>query len=267
MWSDALFGAQDAETAEGLIPHGRVARAMGVAAWFAGPTERYGHGVLGDEIEAESLVVARGGRTFAHSLPADSVFEDLEPRILDLDRDGAPEILAIKSYRDAGATIALYGLRDGGLAPLAEAPPIGTAFRWLNPAGAADYDGDGALEIAVVQTPHIGGELIHYAWDGGPVLSEERRVFGYSTHRIGSTVLAMSTTLDWNGDGRPDLLLPRQNRAVLAVVTVIDGRFRELAHFAHDAEIATPLLKDGEGVVYGLEDGTVWRLPIRTTDN
>jgi hypothetical protein len=32
--------------------------------------------------------------------------------------------------------------------------------RRLNPVGFGDFDGDGAMEVAYVQTPHIGGILI-----------------------------------------------------------------------------------------------------------
>ena len=264
----ALNPTQD-EAPEDLIPQGRLAEADGLRAWFAGATERYGHGVLGDRIEAGRLVVADARKTYVYDLPDDSVFEDLEPRIVDADGDGRPEILAIKSYLRAGATIALYGIRDGALAPLAEAPAIGTPNRWLNPAGVADYDGDGAIEIAVIETPHIGGSLILYRWDGkSERIVESRRTFGYSTHRIGSTVLALSHSHDWDGDGVVDLLLPQQNRSVLAVVSAAGGRFRELASFRHETEIVTPLVEiedateGATSLLYGLQDGTAWTLSL-----
>ena len=257
----------DVEVPDGIIPHGRIASSMGLKAWYAGATKRYGHGVLGDAIEASRLVVSNGSAELSFELEDDAVFEDLEPRIVDTDLDGRPEILAIKSYLRAGATVALYGLRDGALVPMAEAPAIGTPNRWLNPAGAADYDGDGRIEIALVETPHIGGILILYRWEGGRWLKEVARLPGYSTHRIGSTVLAMSHSHDWTGDGIADLLLPRQDRATLALVSAAGGTPREIAHLRNPAEIVTPLAEidredGGPALLYGLADGSAWILPL-----
>ena len=78
----------------------------------------------------------------------------------------------------------------------------------------------------------------------------------------------MSRTLDWNRDGVPDLMMPRQNRADLAVVTTVEGRRRELARYRHPAEIVTSLVEtdlEGDGraeIVYGLRDGSVWSLAV-----
>ncbi|HSG95186.1 MAG TPA: hypothetical protein VLA28_06675, partial [Afifellaceae bacterium] len=89
-------------------------------AWYAAPTEIYGHGILGDGIEAAVLVAedAAGAR---HEIAAgactrpDAVFEDLQPRLADLDGDGTVEIVAIRTFTDAGASIAVYGLAGGRL--------------------------------------------------------------------------------------------------------------------------------------------------------
>ena len=69
-------------------------------AWLAEPTERYDHGILGDPFEAGSLMIeGRDGKVNAVRLKDDAVFEDLEPRLAELDRDGhddsrASEILS-----------------------------------------------------------------------------------------------------------------------------------------------------------------------------
>ena len=252
-----------------LAGDGRVAQGLGIEAWFADDVGRYGHAVLGDALEPETLMVRAGGETYEFTLGRDAVFEDLEPRIVDMDGDGRPEVVAIKAYLGEGAAVALYGVRDGSLVQLAEAASIGTAFRWLNPAGVADYDGDGENELAIIRTPHIGGILIHYRWEGDR-LTLERRQRGYSTHRIGSTVLDLSVTYDWNGDGRPDLILPRQDRSILAVVTWDGTRFVELAAFPHGPQLDTPIVRTtlsgrkGEVLIYGLRDGSAWALELPT---
>ena len=259
---------QAGERAEDLIQKGRVARQGDIRAWFAGDTDRYGHGVLGDALEAETLVVEKAGKRFSYTLGDDSVFEDLEPRIADIDGDGEPEFIAIKSYLYDGAAVAVYGFRNGKFQPLAEAQAIGTANRWLNPAGVADFDGDGEKEIAVIRTPHIGGVLQHYSWDGGPALTLERRTYGYSTHRIGSTLLDLSVSVDWNSDGVADLVLPRQDHKTIAVVTWTGDRFEELAAFENPSRIATRFarMRPAEGkteyLIYGREDGTVQAIEI-----
>ena len=47
------------------------------------------------------------------------VFEDRTPRVVDLDGDGANEVVAIRSSLSEGGGVAVYGLREGRLAELA----------------------------------------------------------------------------------------------------------------------------------------------------
>ncbi len=66
------------------------------AAWYADPTDRYGHGALGDRIEAATLVVERtDGRRDRFTLPDTEVFEDRAPRIVDFDGFGRFHIVTI----------------------------------------------------------------------------------------------------------------------------------------------------------------------------
>ncbi len=83
-------------------------------AWLAEPTTRYDHGILGDEIEAGSLVIeARDGKRYTVQLGSDAVFEDLEPRLADLDGDGHDEIIVVKSYLKRGSSLAVIALHEG----------------------------------------------------------------------------------------------------------------------------------------------------------
>ena len=81
-------------------------------------------------------------------------------------------------------------------------------------------------------------------------------------------MLDLSATHDWNGDRRPDLILPRRDRSILAVVTWDGEAFAELAAFRHDAELDTPIVRtglpgrDGDFLVYGLRDGSAWALAL-----
>jgi len=198
-------------------------------AWLADPTDRYQHGALGDGIEASALRVRlRDGTELRYTLADDSVFEDLEPRLVDLDGDGRDEVLVVRSGPQAGAALAVFGVRDGRLVKLAEAAPIGRGNRWLNPVGVADLDGDGVPEIAVVLTPHIGGTLVVYHYTGS-ALVERARLSGFSNHVLGSLELGMAATLDANGNGHPDLILPSADRRTLRAIAFGAGGLREIA--------------------------------------
>jgi hypothetical protein len=233
------------------------------SALFVGPTARYHHGILGDAIEAGALAVERrdGGRVL-FTLDEESVFEDLTPRLHDIDGDGRDEVVVVRSYLDWGAALSVFGLRDGELVQIAEADPIGRPHRWLNPIGVADFNGDGQVELAAVITPHIGGWIVLYRHDGQH-LREIDRWLGYSNHAIGSAVLGMSTVVDANGDGLLDIILPTQDRSVLKAVTLIDGELAELQSVSNASAITTSIVAidlDGNGleeIIYGLDDGSL----------
>jgi len=113
---DALPDGRPAVASRGS--GGRIAEA-----WLIAPTGRYDHGVLGDAVEAGGLMVRlRDGGERRLLLPENQVFEDLQPRLADLDGDGAEEILVVRSSLDAGAVLAVYGLAGDELKLIAEGP-------------------------------------------------------------------------------------------------------------------------------------------------
>lgn len=209
--------------------------------WFSGPTTRYGHAVLGDAIEAETLKAElEGGKVVSYRLAQTAVFEDRIPRLTDINGDGRDEIIAVKSYLDQGAAVILAGLVKGQLQILAEAPSIGQPNRWLNPVGAADFDGDGTREIAVVITPHIGGTLQLYEWHQNKLIPDVSDS-GYSNHAMGSRELGLSAILDYNGDQIPDIVLPDASRQALIVISFAQGKARKLARIALDGRYLSGL--------------------------
>lgn len=231
-------------------------------AWLIEPTTRYGHGVLGDAIEAAGvLVVMFDGRRLEYRLPDDSVFEDLEPRVADLDYDGRDDVITVRSRPGRGSALAVLHVEGGGLRLKAETPAIGFANRWLNPVGVGDFDGDGRPEVAYVETPHIGGTL--RIWElVGDRLFQLDELHGFSNHAIGSPALGLSAILDVDGDGGQEILLPDDTRRTLRVVSFARRRLAEIGRLAHEQPIVTDFLvgdRDGNGradVAYGLADGS-----------
>lgn len=249
------------------LPDGLVAKRSNGdirAAWYGAPTTRYGHAVLGDGVEAGSLVVTTaGGRTLELVLPDSEVFEDRYPRLADLDMDGSTEIVTIRSSLAQGASVTVYGLQDGDLVERATTGFIGRANRWLNIAGIADFDGNPGLEIAFVRTPHIGGTLFFYTFEAGS-LSNVGAIDGFSNHFIGSRELRLSAVSDVNGDGRADIALPSDNRRVLRIVGFAGNGPAELAHIPLSARVDKAIGVEGNGkdvaFIVGLDDRSTVRI-------
>ncbi|MBI9087337.1 MAG: VCBS repeat-containing protein [Desulfobacterales bacterium] len=216
----------------GQLPHSRIAQGHGniAFAWLAGPTDRYGHGVLGDGLEASRLVVETvDGKRLHVDLPHTRVFEDLEPRLADVTGDDNDDILVVESDTRSGASLSVYSIVDGRLVRIAATPFIGQANRWLNPVGAGDFDGDGNPDIALVATPHIGGKLRLYHVKGA-TLTLFAEYSGVSTHRIGSTELGLGRVV--SARPRDRLLVPNQARRAMMLLEWSPDGWQEIARVA-----------------------------------
>jgi len=172
------------------------------------PSRDYPHGALGDDWEfTELYIIDSAGAVARYRLPGGSVFEDNRVLAMDLDKDQRTELLLVRSQQSLGAQLVLFGLREGSAVVLAESQPIGTAFRWMNPVGAGDMDGDGRLEVLAVRTPHIGGTLEMYRLEGRRLRLAER-FHGVSNHRYGSAEQRLSVIVDADGDKRDEVIVP-----------------------------------------------------------
>lgn len=249
---------------EGALPDAVIATAKnGDRAWLAAPTKRYRHGVLGDGIEAGSLVYeTKSGATRTLTLSEDAVFEDRYPRFADMDGDGDQEILVVKAYENAGGALVLIDPSRDPLAITAEAPAIGTPNRWLNPVGMGDVDGDGRMEVLVVITPHIGGTLTAYEWKGDRLV-KDHAIYGFSNHAIGARELALSAVEDLDGDGVAEAIVPSASRRIMTVVRFDGAKPDVIAKVSVVGGVAHRLVVhdlDGDGMpelIWGSGDGSV----------
>lgn len=158
-----------------------------ISAEYADPTTRYAHGVLGDAVEHGTLVLqyAPPAARYVIKLPIERVFEDTAPRLADVDGDGQQEAIVVESHADQGARLAIYNA--AGL--FAATPYIGRTHRWLAPIGAADLDGDGQIEIAYIDRPHLAKTLRIWRLRNGRLV-ELAAVPGLTNHRIGERDIA-----------------------------------------------------------------------------
>jgi hypothetical protein len=254
---DSAAPPEQPSVPKGALPDARVAIGTEIArAWLDEPTTRYAHAVLGDAVEAGRLVIERReGKRAALRLGPDAVFEDIVPRIARL--DGVERIVLVKSYLDRGSALAIVDPVSARI--IGETPPIGRPNAWLNPAGIADFDGDGATDIALVRQPHVVGRLELWSWRGG-TLAKTAEVADASNHVIGSRALGMSVTADFNHDGRTDLAVPTLDRRALRLITFTPAP-SELARVPLPARVATNIgvLRSGErtALVFGLENGAL----------
>jgi hypothetical protein len=218
------------------------AAAQGVAgASYAAPTDRYDHGILGDAVEWGRLdLTGEDGRSVRIDLPPDRVFEDTAPRLADLDGDGAAEVIAVESDLALGARLSVYGM--GGL--IAATPFYGRPYRWLAPLGAADLDGDGRVEIALVDRPHLARILRVLRLEDGK-LREIAELGGLTNHRIGESDIGGG--IRDCGQGAEIVLADADWRQVMAV-RLADGAlsaralgpYRGRSSFAQALDCAAP---------------------------
>ena len=151
-----------------------------VSADYAAPTDRYAHGILGDAIEWGQLTITTDTGVRRFTLPQDRVFEDVAPRLADVDADGLPEVIVVETLASEGAQLAIYD--ETG--KIAATPHIGRTNRWLAPIGVSDLDGDGIIELAYIDRPHLAKTLRVWRFADG-ALEPVADLAGLTNHRIG----------------------------------------------------------------------------------
>jgi FG-GAP-like repeat len=252
------------------LPHSLAANGQHDIAWvwLASPTGRYPHASMGSALHAGSLhALSHEGKAFQWTLPQQRVFEDLQPRLVDLDGDGRDEIIVIEADSERGAALVAYGLPRSGalLEERARSAYLGLPFRWLNPVGFADFDADGKLDIASITTPHIGGTLTLYRY-APPRIETFAKAMDVSNHQMGDRNLQMHAILSLPGQ-RPTVIVPDMSRRALHALRweMLDGKaqWRELADVRPLPGRVNYLMPvSPSSACAQLADGTWWRIDL-----
>ena len=182
-WRLVLAGTMLLATGARAAPQGVITGAR-----YSEPTARYQHGVFGNDTEWGALILTVKGcagcddqaaRKVTIRLAENRVFEDNAPRIF-TGNDGLPLVMVVETDLELGARLAVYD--ETGL--VAATPFIGRPQRWLAPVGAADLDGDGLVELAWVDRPHLARVLrVWRLTDSG--LREVAFMENLSNHQFG----------------------------------------------------------------------------------
>ncbi len=220
------------------------------------PTDRYPHGALGDKLQASAvtvITVAPNSLVFRGRYVArpPAVIEDLIPMVTPIGEGRRPAVVVVKSAPRLGSAIMALGWRDAGLERLAEGPAFGQTNRWVHVIGAADLSGDSIPELIAVNTPDFAGVLVAYE-RRGTVLVPTAKALGYSSHAPGSRNQDQAVIADMTGNGRLEVILPRQGRDVLAALEMSNGRWEERWALQLSGPVQSNLLVhdlDGDGLL------------------
>lgn len=190
----------------------------GRLAVLADPTDAYGHGVLGDAVEATSVAIVdpRSGEVDERAGVQGRVIEGTAPLVGDVDGDGAEDLVVTTSADADGARIDVWPL-DGG--PRVHGPPIGRGGRWRHQVAVVPHAyEDGPPAVVEVVTPHLDRFAQWLVRAGDELVVQGGGVGGVASHGIGSRNLQQAALVDTQGDGVRDLVGPSAEDRGLMVV-------------------------------------------------
>jgi hypothetical protein len=204
----------------------------------------YGHSILGDTPEWDEMTVfygpkgqAAAKRSANTTRSPNHIFEDTAPRLTDITGDGQPEAVVVETDFAKGARIAVYQLSPS-LKRIAATPYIGQKFRWYAPVGTADFNGDGHMDIAFVDRPHLAKILRVWTYKNGK-LSEIAAIGGVTNHQIGEAYFTSSIR---TCNGQLEMVLTDAARQNIIAVFFNNGvlGYKSLGRFKGARSVTTP---------------------------
>lgn len=244
-----------------VLPDARFARVSEETyAVLTGETDRYGHGALGDDTEAGTLLLLEVGEGLSQRARIGfegAVAEGLQPIVAGFQGAAEPGVLVTLTDKTEGARLAAFDLEGQRVA---RGPSVGTGFRWRHQLCLAPFGPDGAPEIAAVKTPHIGG-VVEFYRRRGDRLEIVAEAGDYASHTFGSRNLDGGLAADLDGDGTVELLLPTQSRDTLQALRRTSYGLETVFELQVPPRLSTNVagLDTGDGIVLaaGTTNGTV----------
>lgn len=233
-----------------------ISRDKSVYAQYTNPTERYNHRVMGDGVEGGQLVVIVDSIFYEIELAENYVFEDIRPRLFDVDQDGNLEIITIRTEITQGAGIVIYKVINNQLVEYAYVPEIGLPSRWLNIVAINDLDDDGIIELTWIQTPHIGGILKIAKIEPGEltVLDELSQ---YSNHGYGDRNLCLSVLTQQ--DQEKVFYVPTQDRTQIVGFKYNNNAFEIVSEIDQSIDFSQPLSEQYDFTnIISIEDNCIF---------
>ena len=159
------------------------------------------------------------------TLSKDSIFEDMGPRLFDIDNDGDLKAIVVDSKLGLGAALVVYDL-EGGRLRRTENPKFGSQNSWLAPIGVADFNGDGHMDVAYVDRPHLAKTLRVWTCRDGK-LTEIASLKGVTNHSIGEPFITSNIRIC---NGRPEMILNDSSRKNIVSVFFEEGMLTSKTH-------------------------------------
>ena len=161
-------------------------------------------------------------RRFALSPPA--TFADVVPVLAPIGASARPVVLAVRGGPGQALAPLALALRGDGLVLVAEG--AGVPARGLHVIGAAALAGEGVSDLVAVSAPGRDGVLTLYRRAGGALVAVTSAA-GFAPPSAGPRHPDPALIADLDGDGRPEVVLPRMSREVLVALELRGDRLVE----------------------------------------